>query len=65
MGKHIAVELLEVEAEFTKKKVMIKVDGTASVKISFSIRFLSRCFFSLNPFTGWVQKSQMILAATS
>ena len=34
------------------RKVIIKADGTASVKISCSIRFLWRCFFSLTPFFG-------------
>ena len=36
----------------TERKKNHEAVGTASVKISFSIRFLLKCFFSLTPFTG-------------
>ena len=38
------------------RNVMMIVVGTASVKISFSITFLSRCFFFFKAFLGCFQK---------
>ena len=35
-----------------ERKVIMNAVGTASVKISFEIRFLSKFFFSLIPFRG-------------
>ena len=51
--------------DITRRNVIIMVEGAASVKISFSKIFLSKCFFSFIPFIGFFQNIQMALEATS
>ena len=54
-----------VKLVITKRTVVARADGTASVKTSFSIKFLSKCRFCLIPSLGCVHKRWMVLAAMS
>ena len=54
--KKISVSSVLSSTKTTMKNVMMSVVGTASVKTSFSITFLSRCFFFCKAFFGCFQK---------